>query len=63
MSLNYWPKGVDWANEFGAVQIHSGGGNYAFVDGHAKWYRPEALYGAATPFSVAGNNPTFHIHD
>jgi len=63
MSLNYWPKGVNWDAQLGAVQVHGGGGNYSFVDGHAKWYRPEALYGAATPFSVAGANPTFHIHD
>jgi len=62
-AMNYWPKGVDWKNEFGAVQVHSGGGNYAFTDGHTKWYRPEALYGAATPFAVSGNNPTFHVHD
>jgi len=63
MSLNYWPDGFKEGWELGAVQAHSGGGNYAFTDGHVKWYKPEALYGAATPFSVSGNNPTFHVHD
>jgi|GEM_PF-1840509 Type II secretory pathway, pseudopilin PulG len=27
-------------------QRHSGGGNYAFCDGHARWYRPEEVRGA-----------------
>ena len=40
---------------------HSGGANYAFADGHAKWAKQTALYGAATPFSVSGSSPTFNI--
>lgn len=47
----------------GAVQVHGGGGNYAFTDGHVKWYKPDALWGAATPFSASGNGPTYHTHD
>jgi len=42
---------------------HSDGANYAFFDSHVKWVRPNALYGGNTPFSVSGNNPTFHITD
>ena len=40
---------------------HSTGANYAFADGHAKWSKNTALYGAATPFSVSGSNPTFNL--
>ena len=42
---------------------HVSGANYAFADGHAKFVRPEQLYGDATPFSVSGSNPTFHVQD
>ena len=31
----------------GATPIHSLGWNYLFVDGHAKWYRPEQTIGPA----------------
>ena len=48
------------ANVYGR---HSDGANYAFFDSHVKWIRPTALYGGNTPFSVSGNNPTFHITD
>jgi prepilin-type N-terminal cleavage/methylation domain-containing protein/prepilin-type processing-associated H-X9-DG protein len=27
--------------------VHSGGWNYAFLDGHARWYRPEQTVGSA----------------
>ena len=40
---------------------HSGGASYAFADGHAKWAKQTALYGAATPFSVSGSGPTFNL--
>jgi len=53
---------------------HSGGANYAFADGHAKWARPEALWGAASTFTtgvvhadrdypglgISGQDPTFN---
>jgi prepilin-type N-terminal cleavage/methylation domain-containing protein/prepilin-type processing-associated H-X9-DG protein len=63
MSLDYRQQGFNEGQARGAIQVHSGGANYAFVDGHAKWYRPEALYGSATPTAVSGGNPTFHVHD
>ncbi len=46
---------------------HLGGANMAFADGHAKWYKGNSdtglmsnVYGAGTPGSVSGNNPTFN---
>ena len=39
---------------------HLEGANYAFTDGHVKFYKPEKIYGNQTPFTVSGNNPTFH---
>ncbi len=42
---------------------HLEGANYAFADGHVKFYRPNSLYGAATPFSASGSSPTFHAKD
>ena len=46
-----------------ASKRHLEGANYAFADGHVKWYKPERLYGAATQFSVSGNSPTFRAED
>lgn len=50
----------------GAVR-HLDGANMAFADGHAKWYKgnPDteimsSVYGAGTPGSVSGSNPTFN---
>ena len=37
--------------------------NYLFSDGHVKSQRTEAIYGFATPFTVSGNSPTFHVSD
>jgi prepilin-type N-terminal cleavage/methylation domain-containing protein/prepilin-type processing-associated H-X9-DG protein len=62
-SLDYDPAGFSPGVFRGAVQVHTGGGNYAFTDGHVKYFRPEKLYGAATPFATSGEGPTFHIHD
>ena len=62
-SLDYLPFGVDWTDEWGAAQVHNGGLNIGFTDGHVKYFRPEKLYGAGTPFSVSGDGPTFHVHD
>jgi prepilin-type N-terminal cleavage/methylation domain-containing protein/prepilin-type processing-associated H-X9-DG protein len=46
---------------------HLDGANVAFADGHVKWYKgnPDTdvmnnVYGAGTPGSVSGNNPTFN---
>jgi prepilin-type processing-associated H-X9-DG protein len=63
MSLDYDPAGFSAGVGRGAVQVHTGGGNYAFTDGHVKFYRPERLYGSATPFTTSADGPTFHIHD
>ena len=40
---------------------HSGGANYAFADGHAKWAKQTVIYGAATTFTVSGSSPTFNL--
>ena len=45
---------------------HLEGQNYAFCDGHVKWYKgltgtkSAVVYNARTPFSTSGNNPTFN---
>lgn len=43
---------------------HQGGSNYAFVDGHVRWYRPDQVAGSEDTFKgvLLGNNgssPTF----
>ncbi|GAB4458749.1 MAG: hypothetical protein OHK0029_20360 [Armatimonadaceae bacterium] len=45
---------------------HSGGANYAFVDGHAKWYRPERVFGQCSWGNRAelgnnGSDPDFRL--
>lgn len=48
------------------AQLHLGGVNYAFADGHVKWYKSANEYQSAsvwnvvTPGSVSGNAPTFN---
>ncbi len=62
------------ANPTTAMGRHTGGGNYAFTDGHVKWVRPSSVYGAHSTFSSgiyndgsnhpaakSGDNPTFNI--
>jgi prepilin-type N-terminal cleavage/methylation domain-containing protein/prepilin-type processing-associated H-X9-DG protein len=50
----------------GSSTRHLDGQNFAFADGHAKWYKgttngkSTAVYNWITPFSVSGNNPTFN---
>jgi prepilin-type N-terminal cleavage/methylation domain-containing protein/prepilin-type processing-associated H-X9-DG protein len=53
---------------------HTGGANYAFADGHAKWTRPNMIWGASSTFTtgvittnatysglgISGNDPTFN---
>jgi len=58
-----------------ASNRHSEGANYAFADGHAKYYKPTALWGGASTFTTgvvyaggtaypnlgkSGNDPTFN---
>ncbi|MBC8103844.1 MAG: DUF1559 domain-containing protein [Cytophagales bacterium] len=47
-------------------QRHSGGANYAFLDGHVKWIQPEQVYGPcgltyATVFGNDGQHPDFRL--
>lgn len=52
---------------------HTEGANYLFADGHAKFTRPDAVWGAASTFSsgvepdgsaagISGSNPTFNAY-
>jgi prepilin-type N-terminal cleavage/methylation domain-containing protein/prepilin-type processing-associated H-X9-DG protein len=43
-----------------AGKRHLDGANYAFCDGHAKWYKPTSIWGNAASFVTSGQNPTFH---
>lgn len=51
----------------GTTTRHLEGQNFAFTDGHAKWYRgtPDgkstAVYSWNAPFSLSGNNPTMNL--
>ena len=45
------------ASDPGLYRRHLGGNNFAFCDGHVKWYRPEKL--TTTPTSAG--NPTFSV--
>ena len=40
------------ANPTTAMGRHTGGGNYAFTDGHVKWFRPSAVYGGHSSFAT-----------
>ncbi len=40
------------ANPTTAMGRHTGGGNYAFTDGHVKWVRPSSVYGAHSSFTT-----------
>jgi len=46
-----WPTGpcTPTAQYSGLARRHNGGGNYCFVDGHAKWYRPDHIKAARGP--------------
>jgi prepilin-type N-terminal cleavage/methylation domain-containing protein/prepilin-type processing-associated H-X9-DG protein len=49
------------------MQRHLDGANFAFVDGHVKWYKgltttkSAAVYSYNTPFSQSGSSPTMNI--
>jgi prepilin-type N-terminal cleavage/methylation domain-containing protein/prepilin-type processing-associated H-X9-DG protein len=56
------------SNERGrlASSRHSGGANYGFIDGHAKWYRPENIrgqcnWGNQIDTGNLGNTPDFRM--
>jgi len=40
------------------VPLHSGGWNYLFVDGHAKWFRPEDRFMIGSANTVSGSTGT-----
>jgi prepilin-type N-terminal cleavage/methylation domain-containing protein/prepilin-type processing-associated H-X9-DG protein len=44
-SLSFSPSNES-GSEWGPEPRHGGGANMGFVDGHAKWMRPEQFYGA-----------------
>lgn len=50
----------------GAAQRHLDGANFAFADGHVKWYRASspirsaAVYNWNTPLTTSGDSPTFN---
>jgi len=53
-----------------APRRHLGGSNFAFTDGHVKWYRDnerfaqsEAVYSMCNTFADSGQSPTFHFKD
>ena len=56
---NNFPEGLTWSDS----QRHSGGANYVFADGHAKFHRPQAVWGKLVPFSRSGSGPTIHVAD
>jgi prepilin-type N-terminal cleavage/methylation domain-containing protein/prepilin-type processing-associated H-X9-DG protein len=52
----------------GAAQRHLDGQNFAFADGHVKWYRSAsatqsaAVYNAGTPSTTSVSSPTFSLY-
>jgi prepilin-type N-terminal cleavage/methylation domain-containing protein/prepilin-type processing-associated H-X9-DG protein len=45
-------------NEWDGSVRHSGGSNYVFCDGHAKWYKPDIFF---DPNDANGKQPTFRV--
>jgi prepilin-type processing-associated H-X9-DG protein len=41
-----WSPHDESGSEWGPEPRHNGGANMGFVDGHAKWMKPENFYGA-----------------
>jgi len=52
------PGGGDGRTEQGAIR-HRGGSNYAFLDGHVKWYRPSEVQEGVNPRPPDGTVPSF----
>ncbi|BCM88382.1 hypothetical protein IAD21_00213 [Abditibacteriota bacterium] len=49
---------------------HLNGSNFAFTDGHVKWYRDQdrvaystAVYSVCNTFATSGESPTYHFKD
>lgn len=49
---------------------HLGGSNFAFTDGHVKWYKDDdrlpqssVVYAMCNTFAQSGDSPTFHFKD
>lgn len=63
------PNGSSAQTVAGPAQRHLDGQNYAFCDGHVKWYKSStpfksaAVYNTTTTFATSGNSPTFRIKD
>ena len=62
--------GAGLATNLGGGGItHLEGANYAFADGHVKWFKNSAanttskIYNGATTFDVSGSNPTFRLQN
>lgn len=57
-----WPGGNCGWPTFSRIpgRRHLEGANYAFADGHVKFYRASSIWGNATSFTVSNNDPTFH---
>jgi len=59
--------GKAWSST-AAANRHLEGSNFAFADGHVKWYKSAGstskyfanVYNSMTPLSMSGNNPTFN---
>jgi prepilin-type N-terminal cleavage/methylation domain-containing protein/prepilin-type processing-associated H-X9-DG protein len=51
------PLSPNWGEEGG--RRHLGGANYAFLDGHVHWYRPEQVRGATHSGGPDGKTPDF----
>lgn len=63
------PDGASNQPAPGPAHRHLEGQNFAFTDGHVKWYKGSdqftsaAVYNAGTPFSTSGSSPTFRLKD
>lgn len=61
-----WDLSLIKTVETNTMQRHLGGWNYAFADGHVKWYKSSSgaqsavVWNKKTPGSVSGNDPTYN---
>ncbi|MBC7808716.1 MAG: DUF1559 domain-containing protein [Akkermansiaceae bacterium] len=65
---NIHPAQAQYEREKLSSTRHSGGANYAFVDGHAKWFKPEKIRGqcgfngaAGADYGNDGTTPDFRL--